>query len=201
MDRPKFPVSITELKPGDVIARKDFDIVVGEAMHKGDCLAYALAERDRLGRFDPERARAFGIPEGPLWRRLHHGEAVAGADGRIIAPEELVGPARAGRRLVYSGDTAPCTSVAQLARGADLLIHEATFGTDERERARETGHSTARDAAMLARDAGVRRLVLTHISARYSREAPELAAEAREVFTATDVARDGIVVEVPFRDN
>lgn len=200
MERPKFPVSIVELKPGDVIARGDFDIVVGEAMHKGDCLAYALAEHDRLGRFDPERARAFGIPEGPLWRKIHHGESVPGADGQMVTPDELVGPPRPGRRLVYSGDTAPCTSVAQLARGADLLIHEATFGTDERERARETGHSTARDAAMLARDAGVRRLMLTHISARYSREAPELAAEAREIFTPTDVARDGVVVEVPFRD-
>lgn len=198
MERPKFAVEIFELRAGDVMPRGEYDLLVGEARHKGDCLAYAIAEHDRLGRFDPERAVALGIPEGPLWGRIHRGEVVTLDDGPVVSPAELVGPPRPGRRVVYSGDTAACPAIGELARGADLLIHEATFGDDERERARETGHSTAREAAITARDAGAKRLVLTHISARYSREAPELLAEAREIFGAVEVARDGMVVEVPF---
>lgn len=200
MERPKFPVEIVELTAGDVLGRGEYEIIVGEAAHKGDCVAYALAEHDRLGRFDPALARTLGVPEGPMWGRIHRGESVTVADGRVVAPEELVGPARPGRRVVYSGDTAPCAPMRALAQDADLLIHEATFGQDERQRARETRHSTAFDAAMLARDAGVRRLVLTHISARYSREAPELVAEARAVFPDTQVGRDGMVIDVGFRD-
>lgn len=200
MERPKFPVEIVEVHVGEILPRGEYDIVAGEAKHKGDCHSYAIVERDRLGRFDPERARTLGIPEGPMWGKIHKGEPVILPDGTIVAPAELVGPPRAGRRLVISGDTGPSPSVTELARGADLLIHEATFGEDEAERARETGHTTAAEAAEVARDAGVRRLVLTHISARYSREAPELLAEARAVFVATDVARDGMVVDVPFRE-
>jgi ribonuclease Z len=200
MERPKFPVEIHEMAPGDAVAGDGFAIVAAEARHKGKCLAFALVESDRLGRFDPDRARELGVPEGPRWGAIHRGESITLDDGRRISPEELVGPPRPGRRVTLSGDSAPCESVRELARGADLLVHEATFGDDEQERARDTRHATAREAATIARDAGVRRLVLTHISARYSREAPELLAEAREIFPETMVARDGMVVEVPFRD-
>lgn len=199
MERVKFGVDIIELLPGQVLARGEYDLHVGEANHRGECVAYALVEHDRLGRFDPELARSLGIPEGPLWGRIHRGESVTLGDGRVVAPTELVGPVRPGRRVTYSGDSAPTDAMLHLAVGADLLIHEATFGEDERERARETMHSTAREAATLALEAGVHRLVLTHISARYSREAPELLAEARAVFEATTIARDGMVVEVPYR--
>ncbi len=201
MDRPKFPVEIIELKAGDVLPRGDYDLVVGEASHKGECLAYAVVEHARLGRFDPTVARALGIPEGPLWGKLHKGESVPDATGRMVTSAELVGPPRPGLKVVYSGDTVPCASVRMLAKDADLLIHEATFGEDERERALETRHSTARDAATVARDANVKQLWLTHISARYSREAPELAAEARAVFPETKVAKDGVVVEVAYDDD
>ncbi len=201
MERPRFPVEIVELVPGEVIDRGEFVIEVAEATHKGRALGYALVEHDRLGRFDPERARALGVPEGPLWGKIHRGEPVGLPDGRTVTPDELVGPARAGRRVVLSGDTAPCEAIAALARDADLLVHEATFGDDEGERAAETRHSTARQAAELAHAAGVRRLVLTHISARYSRDAPELLAEARAVFPDTLIARDGMVVEVGFRED
>lgn len=200
MERMKFPVEILEVAPGDVLPRGEYDIVVGESLHKGACVAYALAERDRLGRFDPEIARRLGVPEGPLWGRLHRGETVEGEGGQQVTSADLVGPARPGRRVVYTGDTAPCSAIIELARGADLLIHEATFGADERQRARETLHSTAHDAAATARDAGVGRLVLTHISARYNRDAPELLAEASAVFPDTTVGRDGMVIEVPHRD-
>ena len=200
MERPKFPVEIIELAPGDRVARGEFDIVTTAADHKGKCLGFALVEHDRLGRFDPAIARELGIPEGPLWGRIHRGEAVTLEDGRRVEPDALVGPPRAGRRVTLSGDSAPCVAITDLARDADLLVHEATFGEDERDRARETRHATAREAAMVAREAGARRLVLTHISPRYSREAPELLAEAREVFAETTIARDGMVVEVPYRE-
>ncbi len=199
MEKVKFPVEIVELSPGQVLPRGDYNIHVGEASHRGDCVAYALVEHDRLGRFDPELARTLGVPEGPMWGRIHKGESVTLEDGRVVTPAELVGPARPGRRVTYSGDSAPTDAMLHLAVGADLLIHEATFGEDERDRARETMHSTAREAATVAMEAGVKRLVLTHISARYSREAPELLAEARAVFDATTIARDGMVIEVPYR--
>jgi ribonuclease Z len=116
-----------------------------------------------------------------------------------VTPAELVGPPRPARTVVLSGDTRPHPAVLAAARGADLLVHEATFGQEERGRALETGHSTAREAAIIAREAGALRLVLTHVSARYSREAPELLAEAQEIFPETVVARDGLTMEVPFR--
>src|SRR5918996_1944477 len=198
IERNKFPVEIREIRPGDRLAREEYDIVVFETEHRPDTVGYALAEHTRLGRFNPERARELGVPQGPLWGRLHKGETVVLDDGRHIAPADLVGSPRRGRTLVYTGDTRPSLAVVEAARGADLLIHEATFGSDELERAKETGHSTAAEAARVAVEAGVRRLVLTHISPRYTREAPELLAEARAVFPETVIARDGMTVEVPF---
>ncbi len=199
IERTKFPVEIIEVKPGYRMGRGDYELVVFETDHRADTVGYALVEHDRLGRFDPEKARALGIPEGPLWGRIHKGSSVDLPDGRTISPEALVGPPRPGRTLVYSGDTRPHPGVVAAARNADLLIHEATFSEEERERAAETGHATAREAAEVASAAGARRLVLTHISPRYSRDAPELLAEAQAVFPETIVARDGMVVEVPFR--
>ncbi len=200
IERNKFPVEIVEVKPGDRLARDDYEIVVFETEHRADTVGYALAEHIRLGRFNPDRARELGIPEGPFWGRLHKGQTVTLADGRTVGPADLVGPPRPGRTLVYSGDTRPHPSVVAASRGADLLVHEATFGGDEMERARETGHSTAAEAARVALEAGVRRLVLTHISSRYDREATELLAEARAVFPETVIARDGMTVEVPYVD-
>jgi ribonuclease Z len=200
IERNKFPVDIVELRVGDRLRRVEYDILVFETDHRPDTVGYVLAEHTRLGRFNPERARDLGIPEGPLWGRLHKGETIILEDGRTIAPEDLVGPPRRGRIVVYSGDTRPYLPLIEASRGADLLVHEATFGSDELERARETGHSTAAEAARVALDAGVRRLVLTHISPRYGRDAPELLAEARAIFPETVVAKDGMTIEVPFND-
>jgi ribonuclease Z len=200
VERTKFPVEVVEVRPGDRLARGDYEIGVFATDHRMDTVGYALVEQTRLGRFDPERARALGVPEGPLWGRLHRGHSVTLDDGRVVTAESLVGTPRPGRTVVYSGDTRPCRGVLEAARGADLLIHEATFGSDERDRAIETGHSTASEAAELARDAGVRRLILTHISARYNRDAPELVAEATAIFPNVTVARDGLAIEVPFAD-
>lgn len=200
VERNKFPVEIQEVAPGDRLKRGEYDLAVFPTDHRPDTVGYALVEHDRLGRFDPDRARALGIPEGPLWGKIHRGRPVTLEDGRTIDPGVLVGPARPGRTLVYAGDTRPCQAVADAAAGADLLIHEATFGEDEAARAVETGHSTAREAGLIARAAGVRRLLLTHISARYSREAPELLADARAVFAEAEIARDGLTVDVPYQE-
>jgi ribonuclease Z len=198
IERNKFPVAVVEVRPGDCLSRDEYDIVVFETDHRADTVGYALAEHTRLGRFHPERARELGVPEGPLWGDLHRGKTVRLDDGRTVSPEDLVGAPRRGRTVVYSGDTRPHLALIEAARGADLLIHEATFGGDEAERALETGHSTASEAARVALEAGVRSLVLTHISPRYTRDAPELLAEARAVFPDTFIARDGMVVDVPF---
>ncbi len=135
-----------------------------------------------------------------MFGRLHRGEAVEGAGGRIVSPEEVVGPRRRGRTVVYTGDTRPSEQTVAEASEADLLIHEATFAEEEAARARETKHSTAREAAQMAAKAGVRRLVLTHFSARYSEQADRLAAEAAEIYPAAEAASDGMTVEVDFPD-
>lgn len=200
VERNRFPVEIVEVQPGDRLGRRGYDLLVFPTDHRPGSVGYALAEHQRLGRFNPERARELGVPEGPLWGRLHRGETVALPDGRQVNAAELVGAARPGRTIVLSGDTRPCDAVREAARGADLLVHEATFGEDERDRAEETGHSTAAAAARLAREAEVGQLVLTHISARYSREAPELLLEAQAHFPATRIAKDGMTVEIGFPD-
>jgi ribonuclease Z len=167
--------------------------------HRGTlAVGYALIEDERRGRFDPDLARALGIPEGPLWGRIHKGETITLDDGRVVEPATLVGPTRTGRRLVLTGDTRPCAATIEVSKGADLLVHESTFGEEEAARAVETGHSTAREAAQVAADAGVKRLLLTHFSARYSRDPSDLEREARLVFPQVTIARDGMEIEVPF---
>ncbi len=198
-ERLTFPVEIAELDGGAVLDRKDYAIHAIEADHRGAiALGYALVEKTRLGRFNPELARAIGIPEGPLWGQLHRGLTVTLPDGREIAAQTLVGQPRSGRKIVISGDTRPTQALKIMAERADILVHEATFGDDEAARAIETGHSTAREAATLAREADVRRLLLTHFSARYSRDPGELVTQAHEIFSATVAARDGLEIEVPF---
>jgi len=206
VERVPFPIEIQEVKPGMVIRetgsgkRETYDIQVFATEHGGGSVGYALKEHERLGRFDPEKARAAGIPEGPLWGKLQRGEAVVLPDGTKVVPEGIVGEKRKGRSVVFTGDTRPCAAVVDAAKGADLLIHEATFGEEEKDRAKETGHSTAREAAQVALAANAKRLVLSHVSARYSISADELVKEAREVFKETVVAKDGMEVDVPFAD-
>ncbi len=199
-ERVPFEVAIAELEPEQRLPRNGYAIVAYANRHGARSLGYALVEDERLGRFHPERAHELGVPEGPLFGRLHKGETVE-VDGRMIRPEDVVGPPRPGRRLVYSGDSRPCRATVAMARDGDLLIHDATFAQEELERARITGHSTAREAAQVAQRAGVARLVLTHISARYADDPRPLEREARQLFPHTVVAHDGLVVEVPLRDS
>ncbi|HKC49043.1 MAG TPA: ribonuclease Z [Gemmatimonadales bacterium] len=202
VEKVPFGVEIHEVKPGAVIGERDgYSITAFATDHGAGSIGYALVESERYGKFDPEKARALAIPEGPLWGKLQRGETIEFADGRKLTAESVVGPRRPGRKVVITGDTAPCASVVDAAAGANLLVHEATFGEEEKDRAKETFHSTAREAAQVARAAKVRKLVLTHLSARYSISADELVKEAKEVFAEVAAAKDGMVVEVPFADS
>jgi ribonuclease Z len=193
-----YPYELIELSAGDVLTREDYRLATFPVAHGVSSVGYALVEDDRPGRFDVETADALGVPSGPERGQLQRGEPVTLADGRVVTPDQVLGEDRPGRTVVIAGDTAPAPSVVEAARGADLLVHEATFLEDERERARETAHSTALEAAELAREAEVSMLALTHLSNRYF--GPEAAREARAVFAETVVPRDFDIIEIPFSE-
>jgi ribonuclease Z len=205
VERVPFPVEIVEVTAGDTVSgplkRDGYDICAFPTEHGGGpSLGYVLKEHVRRGRFDVEKARSMGIPEGPLWGKLTKGEEVKLSDDRTVRASDVVGEARPGRLVAITGDTRPCAGTIDAAQGADLLIHEATFGEEERDRARETGHSTAKEAAQVALASKAKRLVLSHVSARYSISAEELLKEAAAVFPAVHVAKDGYEIEVPFAE-
>jgi ribonuclease Z len=193
-----YEYELRTVQPGDVLRRGDYQIEAFAPNHGLSAVGYSLIEDKRPGRFDADAADALGIPVGPERGALQRGEAITLADGRVITPDVILGEARPGRKVVLAGDTAPSDTVVDAARGADVLVHEATFLEDEEERARETLHSTAADAADIARRAEVGLLVLTHVSNRYF--GPEVENEARTVFAETVVPRDFDVVEVPYAE-
>jgi ribonuclease Z len=197
-ERLAFEVRIHEVAPGERVRRDGCDLVPFETDHRTPSVGWALVEDPRPGRFHPERAEALGVPKGPLYRALQLGTDVTLPGGRTVRPDEVVEPARRGRRVVFSGDTRPCQGTVEAARAADLLVHDCTFGDAEQPRAEETMHSTAREAARVARDAAAQRLVLTHLSTRYDREFAPLLEQAREEYQGpVAVASDGMVIEVP----
>ena len=191
-----YPLELVELQPGEVLEREEYNLVTFPVAHGVQALGYALVEHPRPGRFDVESADALGVPPGPERGLLQAGESIELSDGRTITPDEVLGAPRPGRRVVLAGDTAPSPTVREAARGAEVLVHEATFLDEERDRARETSHSTALEAAELARDAEVALLALTHLSNRYF--GPEVAREARTIFPETVVPKDFDVIDVPF---
>jgi ribonuclease Z len=193
-----YDYELVELRPGDVLERGDYVLRAFAVEHGVSAVGYALVEKPRPGRFDPEAADVLGLPHGPERGALQRGESVTLDDGQVVTPDAVLGPPRPGRKLVLAGDTAPARSVIAAADGADVLVHEATFCEEERERARETAHSTAADAAEVARAADVALLALTHLSSRYF--GPDVAREARAVFPETVIPRDFDVIEIPFRE-
>jgi ribonuclease Z len=193
-----YELELVELPPGEILERGDYNLVTLPVAHAVQSLGFVLVEQPRPGRFDVETADALGVPSGPERGLLQAGESVTLADGRVITPGEVLGPPRPGRKVVLSGDTGPTASVLEAARGAEVLVHEATFLEDERERARETGHATAQEAAELAREADVALLALTHLSNRYF--GPDAAREARTIFSETVVPKDFDVIDVPFAE-
>ena len=193
-----FPLHVRELEPGDVVPGDGYCLEVWGVAHRAPALAWALVEETRPGRFDVERARRLGVPEGPLFGALQRGESVQIESGETVGSAAVVGADRPGRRIVFSGDTRPCDSLRAAATGADVLVHEATFLQDEHERARETGHSTATEAAEIAAEVGVDLLALTHLGGRAPARAAKL--EARELHANTVVPRDFDLIEVPLAE-
>jgi ribonuclease Z len=188
-----FELSVDELTPGDVIERDDYRIAPVEVSHRGPALAYVLFEDDRPGVFDPDAAVRLGLAPGPEFGRLQRGETIRG-----VSPDQVMGETRAGRKLVLSGDTQPCDSLRIAAHRADVLVHEATFADEERDRAAETGHSTATQAATLALEAEVELLALNHVSMRHP--VALLRDEARAIFPRTVIPRDFDSIEIPFAE-
>jgi ribonuclease Z len=188
--RPSYGLQIVELEVGQAVERDGYQVVPYPARHRGPAFGYALVEPPRPGRFDAELAARLGVTPGPDFGRLQRGEVVDG-----VRPEQVVGPERPGRKIVITGDTRPTDATVVAAHGADVLVHEATFAHEDAERAAQTGHSTARQAAQIAADAEVSMLALTHISTRYT--GGQLRDEARAVFPGAVVPRDFDTIEVP----
>jgi len=192
--RLKYPFEIRDLDPGEAVVFDDWHIAPFPVAHRGpSAFGYAIVEETRRGRFDAELATSLGVPFGPDFGRLERGETVNG-----VTPEQVIGPDREGRKVVLSGDTAPCEALRVAAQRADVLVHEATFAEEEADRAAQTRHTTARQAAEIARDADVGLLALTHLSARYA--GGEIRDEARAVFERTVVPRDFDCIEVPYAE-
>jgi len=191
-----FDLTIHAVSDGATIARDGYDVHARLLDHTAPCLGFCVIEHDRSGAFDLARAQALGVPAGPLFGALQKGRDVTLDDGRVVRSAAVVGPPRAGRRIVYCTDTRLCAAAIELARGADILVHEATYGDDMAAEAGKRGHSTAADAARVAAAAGVQRLVLTHISPRYTDAAP-LLAQARAIFPETELAADFAEVQAP----
>ncbi len=183
-----YQVRVKELGPGDEVDRGEYVVKTTLAKHDILCLAYAVAEKDRPGRFHPEKARRLGIPEGPLWGELQHGKPVK-VEKRMVQPEEVLDRSRPGLKVVYAIDTRPAETVKELAKDADLLIHDGGFTEDRRPKAQEYYHSTGREAAQLAKASRAKRLALVHISA-VTRDDSVLLREARKVFRQTIVPKD-----------
>jgi ribonuclease Z len=196
--RLSYEVRVTELEAGDVLERGDYRLATFGVEHGVRALGWSLIETRRPGRFEVDAANALGVPDGPERGVLQRGESITLGDGRTVMPDQVLGPPRAGRKVVVTGDTAPFDRLVESAWVADVLITEATFSDEEYERASETKHQTAAQAAEIARRAEVSLLVLTHLSNRYF--GPEIADEARGIFPETVVPRDFDVVEVPYAE-
>jgi ribonuclease Z len=193
-----YELTVQEIKGGHIDQGSDYWVEARPMDHSIFALGYALVEKDRPGEFNLKQALELGVPEGPLFGRLQRGQAVTLEGGRIVRPPEVLGSPRKGRKFVHALDTRPCKAVIELSKDADLLVHDAMFAQDLEEDAQQMGHSTASQAARVAKEAGVRHLLLSHISQRYKEE-QVLLQEAREIFPRTTLARDLMSVEVPLR--
>jgi len=193
-----YELRVIEVEPGDVLERDGYRLATFAVSHGVPAVGWSLIEATRPGRFDVEAADALGVPSGPARGALQRGESVTLPDGRSVSADQVLGPPRPGRKIVITGDTAPTETIVEAAWGAEVLVTEATFSEEERERAEETMHQTAAQAASIAGRASVGMLALTHLSNRYF--GPEIAREARDIFPATVVPKDFDVVEVPFAE-
>ncbi len=196
-----FQIDVHEIETlGVVCEEPEYVVQAIRANHVIPSLSYAFLEKPRLGKFYLEKAKHFGVPEGPLWSQLQQGKSVKLSGGRIVKPRQVVGSSRAGRKVVYTGDTRPFKELVNFAAEADLLIHDATLADDLAERADTDGHSTSSQAAETAKKAKAKLLILTHVSARYD-DVSLLLNQAKEIFENTQVAEDFLKIEIPVRNS
>jgi ribonuclease Z len=194
-----FPIIAEEAKEASPLCQtRDYSIRCVEAEHSVPAFSYGFFEKERPGKFYPEKAVALGIPKGPKWSQLQYNEPIVLEGGRIVTPGEVAGPRRPGRKIVYSGDTRPSKRLLKFCYGADLLVHDSTFGDDLQEKAFEEGHSTASQAARLAKESKVGLLALFHISARYV-DPKILLNEAKKIFANVLVAEDFMTLDIPYK--
>ena len=195
-----YPIVVKEITAPCIVHGGDgFYIRAFPLQHSRTCVGYTLEELDRPGEFNPERARALGVPQGPLWGRLQRGETVTAADGSTVRPDDVLGEKRNGRKFSFVTDSLYMPSIAREVRGSDLLICEGMFADDCADQAREKRHMTARQAATLARDAGVSKLGLIHYSPRYvDHDLDIMLRQAQEVFPRTVLTRDRMVLDIPY---
>ncbi|MBS7623937.1 ribonuclease Z [Candidatus Bathyarchaeota archaeon] len=188
-----FPLEVYPMQAGVVLEEREYTVKAAGLDHGIPCFGFALIEK-KLGRFDPDKARALKIPEGPLWKRLQLGETVT-VGGFSFTPDQVLGPARRGSKITYITDTRPCKTAIEIAKNSTVLVYDCTFDSSKEKRAVEYGHSTAKDAATVAKKACVKSLVLIHISAMYE-DAEPLLREARKIFPNVTLAFDMMRLQV-----
>ena len=193
---PGFPAKIYEIKSHGIVCDDvEYQVRAVEADHMMSSYSYILEEKPIPGEFYPDKAKEYGVPEGPLWGKLQHGQDITLQDGTIVKASDIVGSSRKGLKIAYSGDTRPTSAFAEAGEFSDLMIHEATFDNSLHEKAEENYHTTAEQAASIAKQARVKQLVLTHISSRYP-DVSGMLVEAKKVFDKTIIAEDLMVLEV-----
>jgi len=196
--RPQFDIDFIELTAGDVVKKALYTVKAVDVNHTMNSLGYAFEEHERPGKFNRTAAESLGLKPGPMYTKLQQGHSVV-VGKTVIKPDDVIGPRRPGRKIVYTGDTRPCDSIVEIAKNADLLIHDSTLNDDLKEYAKEVGHSTASEAAEIAKRANVLMLVLTHISSRYANPSP-LLKSAKEIFENTILGEDLLEIDVKYKD-
>lgn len=189
----EFPIEFIEIGSQTIESDEDYIIKSQHVNHNVPCLAYSVEELKKP-RFNREKAIELGVPVGPDFGRLHNGEEVE-IDGKIIKPEQVLGPPRKGNKITYSGDTTPCSEMVDFAKDSTILIHESTYMSEDADKAVENFHSTSADAAKIAKDSNSKELILTHFSTRYT-QTDRLLKEAKEIFENTKLAKDFMKIDI-----
>ena len=191
-----FEAVVNEIRPGLIYSNVKYKVYAQRSEHIDESFAYIFEEREKPGKFNTAKASKLGVPEGPLWSNLQHGtKVISPKTGKVVRPEQVLGPPRLGKKIGISGDTRPSSRLSRFFKGCNVLIFDSTYSDMHAANAVENKHSTSREAATLAKNASVKQLVLTHFSARY-RNVSNLVKQAREVFPNTIAARDGLVYDV-----
>ena len=195
-----YELIIREVSGGKIFENDEYCIHAIPLSHIIFNLGYKIEEKKRPGKFYPDKAVKLGIRPGPLFKKLQDGESITLSNGKIVHPKDVMGPPRKGHKIVYATDTNPMDEMIEFAKNADLLMHDSMFSAEDEEMANVRGHSSAKEAADIAKKANVKTLLLIHISPRYNKESDFLLREAKEIFSNTMIAKDYLIFEIPYED-